>query len=217
MSDAHDKDREDEKPRPSPFDFRFKRAEPVKARPRVQMCEMPGCDKPGTHKAPKSRENLREHRWLCLGHVRAVNEQWNYFAGMTDSDIAQFQRDALTGHRPTWKLKDRQSTSWQGRGTRGTFAGKTEDAYDVFEDGEAARVASDAKGGTRTRILGKLQTEALTALGLDGAASLNDVKRRYKELVKRYHPDVNGGDRSAEERLAQVIRAYGVLKKSNFS
>ena len=71
--------------------------------------------------------------------------------------------------------------------------------------------------GARVKIVGKLQMEALTTMGLTVEASLNDVKRTYKELVKRYHPDVNGGDRSAEERLAQVIRAYGVLKKSNFS
>lgn len=215
MSDAHEHGQDDEEPRAPAFDFRFKREAP-QPRPKVQGCEMPGCTRPGTHKAPRSRENLREHRWLCLDHVRAVNESWNYFAGMSDDEVLQFQRDAITGHRPTWKLKDRQSTSWQARGERGRFAGNTEDAYDIFEDGEAARVHSDAKG-TRQRVLGKLQSDALAALGLGADASLNDVKRRYKELVKRYHPDVNGGDRSAEERLAQVIRAYGVLKKSNFS
>lgn len=215
-TDAPDQEQDDGPQPRSPFDFRFKPQERKAPRPKVQLCEMHGCDRPGTHKAPKSRDNIREHRWLCLDHVREVNESWNYFAGMSDADVAQFQRDAITGHRPTWKLKDRQSTSWQARGERGRFAGRTEDAYDVFEDGEAARVAND-KAGTRQRILGKLQSDALTALGLGMDASLNDVKRRYKELVKRYHPDVNGGDRSAEERLAQVIRAYGVLKKSSFS
>jgi hypothetical protein len=197
------------------FDFRFKSARAA-PKPRVQMCEMPGCDKPGPHKAPKSKTNLREHRWLCMPHVRWVNENWNYFEGMSDEEVLQFQRDALTGHRPTWKLKDRSSTAWSVRGERGKFAGRTEDSYAVFEDGEASTTRNDGQHA-RARVLGKLQTEALTAMGLDAAASLNDVKRRYKELVKRYHPDVNGGDRSAEERLAQVIRAYGVLKKSNFS
>lgn len=215
MTDAHDHDKEEEKP--STIDFRFKREARASARPKVQMCEMPGCDKPGPHKSPKSRENLREHRWLCMGHARWVNENWNFFEGMSEAEVSKFQRDALTGHRPTWKLKDRHSTPWQMRAEKARFAGRTQDTYAVFEDGAAARVSSDAKAGTRQRILGKLQTDALTALGLTAEASLNDVKRRYKELVKRYHPDVNGGDRSAEERLAQVIRAYGVLKKSNFS
>lgn len=198
----------------NPFDFRIKPQREA-PKPRVQMCEMPGCGKPGPHKAPKSKTNLREHRWLCLDHVRWVNENWNYFEGMSDEEVLQFQRDAITGHRPTWKLKDRQSTSWQARGEKGAFGGKTKDSYSVFEDGEAATAANDSRG-IRAPVLGRLQTDALTTMGLDAAASLNDVKRRYKELVKRYHPDVNGGDRSAEERLAQVIRAYGVLKKSNF-
>ena len=196
------------------IDFSFKSRAPSK--PQVQMCEFHGCDKPGTHQAPKSKENTRERRWLCMPHVRFVNENWNYFEGMSDAEIAQFQRDAQTGHRPTWKLKDRQSTSWQVRAEQGTFAGKTNDTYKVFEDGKAATARSESTGG-RKKIVGTLQMEALVALNLTAEASLNDVKQRYKEMVKRYHPDVNGGDRSAEERLAQVIRAYNTLKKSNFS
>ena len=202
--------------RKSMFDFSINKKAREPARPKVQMCEFPGCDKPGTHQAPKSKENTRERRWLCMPHVRAVNENWNYFEGMSDQEVLQFQRDAQTGHRPTWKLKDRFATTWQAREVKGTFAGKTQDTYNVFEDGKAATARSDAPG-KRVKIVGKLQMEALTTMGLTPEASLNDVKRTYKELVKRYHPDVNGGDRSAEERLAQVIRAYGVLKKSNFS
>ncbi len=199
------------------LDFSIKRTAAAAApkRPQVRLCEFPGCDQPGTHKAPKSKDNLREHRWLCMPHVRFVNENWNFFDGMSDAEVQQFQRDAQIGHRPTWKLKDRQSTSWQARADKGTFAGKTNDTYKIFEDGQAARVRSEASG-KRTRVVPKLQMDSLDVLGLTAEASLNDVKARYKELVKRYHPDVNGGDRSAEERLALVIRAYGVLKKSNF-
>ena len=97
---------------------------------------------------------------------------------------------------------------------------------------QAAVEAADRLKILRTQILNRMHDEgkntllvtsanpgegkSLTALNLTPEASLNEVKQRYKELVKRYHPDVNGGDRSAEERLAQVIRAYNVLKKSNF-
>jgi DnaJ-domain-containing protein 1 len=186
------------------------------ARPKVQVCERPGCARPGTHQAPKSKDNTRERVWLCLDHVRALNENWNYFEGMSEAEVQQFQRDAQTGHRPTWKLKDRFSAPWQMRAEKARFSGRTQDTYQVFEDGQATTTRNDTKAG-RVKIVGKLQMEALTVMGLTVEASLNDVKRTYKELVKRYHPDVNGGDRSAEERLAQVIRAYGVLKKSNFS
>ncbi len=203
-------------PKKNPFDFRIGGKTREAPKPKVQMCEMPGCDKPGTHQAPKSRENTREKRWLCVPHVREVNESWNFFAGMSDAEVAQFQRDAHTGHRPTWKLKDRQSTTWKVRAEKGTFSGRTNDTYAIFEDGEARTARSDV-AGRPVKILGKLQVESLTILGLTAEASLNDVKRAYKDMVKRYHPDVNGGDRSAEERLAQVIRAYNTLKKTNFS
>ena len=54
-------------------------------------------------------------------------------------------------------------------------------------------------------------------LHLAHGATLIEIKARYKELVKRFHPDANGGDRGAEERLKQVIKAYGVLRASGLT
>jgi DnaJ-class molecular chaperone len=39
---------------------------------------------------------------------------------------------------------------------------------------------------------------------------------RFKELVKRHHPDANGGDRSTEDRLVAVIQSYNYLKSVGF-
>lgn len=182
----------------------------------MRLCEQDGCTQAGEHRAPKSRENLREYRWLCIAHVREANERWNYFAGMNDDEVAAFQRDAVTGHRPTWKLKDRAGAAYTAHADRKSWRDRVRDAYSVFEDGATEEVRVEVRGARRP-IRSKMQLEALTQLGLDGQASLPDVKARYKELVKRYHPDANGGDRSAEERLTVVIRAYALLKKSNFS
>ena len=41
------------------------------------------------------------------------------------------------------------------------------------------------------------------------------IKARYKELVKRLHPDANGGDRSSETRLQDVIVAYKTLMSAD--
>ena len=41
---------------------------------------------------------------------------------------------------------------------------------------------------------------------------MDDVKARYIELVKRFHPDTNGGDKTAEERLKLINEAYTTLK-----
>ena len=60
-------------------------------------------------------------------------------------------------------------------------------------------------------------TKALTALGLDETADAGIVKSRYKQLVKQLHPDANGGDRSSEDKLREIIRAYKFLKTIKLS
>jgi DnaJ-domain-containing protein 1 len=57
-----------------------------------------------------------------------------------------------------------------------------------------------------------LAIKALLTLELGGDATPAKIKSRYKELVKRHHPDANGGDRSSEERLREIIQAYNFLR-----
>ena len=54
--------------------------------------------------------------------------------------------------------------------------------------------------------------EPLATLGLSWPTTLDAVKTRYKELAKRHHPDVHGGDRAAEERLKTINLAYAALR-----
>ena len=68
------------------------------------MCEWPGCKNKGPHRAPKGRENSREYWHFCLNHVREYNQSYNFFQGMNADAVARYQKDALTGHRPTWKM-----------------------------------------------------------------------------------------------------------------
>jgi DnaJ-class molecular chaperone len=58
---------------------------------------------------------------------------------------------------------------------------------------------------------------AFEALGLDETVDAAAVKARYKQLVKQVHPDANGGDRSYEDRLREVINAYNTLKAGGFA
>src|SRR5438445_5926840 len=48
-------------------------------------------------------------------------------------------------------------------------------------------------------------------LGLERGASLNDIKRAYKRLARRYHPDINPGDRMASAQFRQIAEAYETL------
>jgi len=185
-------------------DIRIKPDEVVRsATPR--RCARPDCSNEGAHRVPKSRDRLNEHLWFCLEHARAHNESWDYFAGMSEAQIEAFRTEALTGHRPTWPLGKRSARA------RTDFA-SVEDDLSVFSD-----VAEKERPRPPERLLTRPQLQALELLNLDASATLPQIKARYKELVKRYHPDANGGDRGAEERLKQVIKAYGVLRAAGLT
>jgi hypothetical protein len=184
------------------------RIKPGRAKPRVaetRMCEAPDCVGPGNCRVPKSPKNLQEYFWYCSAHARAHNEAWDYFKGMDDDDIARFREEALTGHRPTWPLGKRAAKARMGQ----TPLGGVHDSHAMFEgDADTQTVRRPERHLTR------LQGMAFDTLQLAHNATLIEIKARYKELVKRFHPDANGGDRGAEERLKQVIKAYGVLRAS---
>ena len=127
---------------------------------------------------------------------------------MDEKAIESFRNDAITGHRPTWPLGKRAARM---QNPFGTFT--VDDNYGQFEND------ADSKPHIRRpeRTLTRLQMQSLDTLQLAHSATLLEIKARYKELVKRFHPDANGGDRGAEERLKQVIKAYGVLRASGLT
>ena len=175
-----------------------------KPEPETRMCEAPDCIRAGNCRVAKSPKNLDEHYWYCSIHARIHNEAWDYFKGMDDDQIQAFRLDALTGHRPTWQLGKRAAKARMGQSPLGAL----HDSHAVVdEDGDTSVRRPE-------RHLTRLQSMAFDQLQLAHNATLIEIKARYKELVKRFHPDANGGDRGAEERLKQVIKAYGVLRAS---
>jgi len=191
------------------------RVETVKqaVRETAPACEWPGCAGAGTHRAPKGRMQEREYWRFCIDHVREYNQSYNYFSGMSDDAVARFQKDALTGHRPTWKM-----------GANGGVKGKSkaEEAFDgaadpfhVFSELNGRgrwRPGPGAEAKAETRKIFNAERKALHVMGLGPEATLQDVKVKYKALVKQHHPDANGGDRSTEDRLIEIIKAYNYLK-----
>src|SRR5437773_2227785 len=84
--------------------FRVKPDKDRRLRAQCPACEWPNCEAPATHRAPKGRLREREYWRFCLEHVREYNHAYNFFAGMTTEDIARYQKEAVIGHRPTWKM-----------------------------------------------------------------------------------------------------------------
>jgi hypothetical protein len=184
----------------------------VAPKPEERLCEAKGCIGPGNCRVSKSPQAMGEYLWYCPAHARIHNENWDYFKGMDDADIQKFREDALTGHRPTWQLGKRAAKARTG--VRHQDPLHVHDSHALFGED----VAENPTGPRRPqRQLTRLQTMAMDTLHLAHDATLNEIKARYKELVKRFHPDANGGDRGAEERLKQVIRAYGVLRQSGLA
>ena len=129
-------------------------------------------------------------------------------AGMSDAAVMAYQKDAITGHRPTWKMgtgKHNVKPDLSGFGARG-------DPFGLFGEG----LRNEQKKREETRPIRNAERKALDKLGLDVGATPHQVKMRFKELVKRHHPDANGGDRSTEDRLVEVIQAYNYLKSAGF-
>ena len=184
-----------------------------KAEPLRQGCQMPGCEAAGTHRAPKGRAQEGEYFWFCLDHVREYNKSYNYFTGMNDAAIQAFQRDASTGHRPTWTMGvNAKGDAAPGPKPAGFgWATHMHDPFRFFGDGFQA-------GGPEPerRKVHNMQAKSLRTLGLDISATSAEIKARYKLLVKRHHPDANGGDRSLEDRLREIIQAYSYLKSVGF-
>lgn len=179
-------------------------------------CQWKGCDELGAHRAPKGR-GLDGHYYLfCADHIRQYNSSYNYFDGMNDSEVEAFQKDALTGHRPTWKVG---ANAW-AHGTREPLPGDKERRFSEAKRARAERFAgwrASAKAEVAERPgrkLKPLEARAIVTLGLEPSADKAEIKARFKELVKRHHPDSNGGDRGAEEKLREIIQAYNYLKQA---
>ncbi|MBX6327821.1 MAG: DnaJ domain-containing protein [Pseudolabrys sp.] len=187
----------------------------IRVKPRVDpraaddapVCEWAGCKEKATHRAPKGRGREREYWRFCLAHVRAYNQSYDFFAGMSDAAVMAYQKDAITGHRPTWRMGTGRSRA------RPDFGGYAADPFGLF--GEGLRAERRARTET-SRPVRNAERKALDTLGLDVGATKAEVKSRFKQLVKRHHPDANGGDRSTEDRLVEIIQSYNYLKSVGF-
>ena len=186
----------------SPIFDRIRTKRQLKTAPAVERntaieCDFPGCGERGAFRAPMGRDREGQYFCFCLDHVRQYNAGYNYFSGMTEEDVSRWLKDALVGHRPTWAL---------GRGA---------------EDGVARTASPGARflqrnmpAQPKAPRYGLVAMKALTTLGLDDTADAPAIRVRYKELVKRLHPDANSGDRSNEGKLREIIQAYKHLRSA---
>lgn len=174
-----------------------------------RVCDHAGCQDAGEFRAPpaegtRSGDGPGRSRWFCLEHVRAFNSRYNFFDGMSADEIHRAQRPYAGWERETRAFAQNGTDP----GPRWADFSDPLDAIAARYRREAAPERSDGKP------LSGQDRESLKVLGLEADADRSALRRRYSELVRRYHPDRNGGDRSHEGRLQKVIAAYQQLRQA---
>ena len=178
----------------------------------TQHCEWPGCEDHGEFRAPKSRNELKKYRWFCLNHIRQFNRSWNYYDGMNDEEVEADKRGDTVWQRPTWKIGDPDSHLHPPQGRYSYKTDSLNDPFGVFgENGPAARNPYETEDQARFQLLNPEQKGAAKVFDMETPFDSTEVKARYKELVKQYHPDAAGSNKSSEEKIRQINEAYSIL------
>lgn len=174
-----------------------------------RSCMAPGCAEPGEFRAPGERrpgfDGPGDYRWFCLDHVRAFNAGYDWFAGMTPEEIVAAQ-NPIHG----WERETRAFSPTAGIDSAPRWA-DFRDPLEAISGRARARKPAQRQDG---KAVTPDERRALDVLGLALDATRSDLRSRYSQLVRKYHPDRNGGDRSFEARLQEVVEAYQLLRKA---
>ena len=164
------------------------------------ICEWSKCKKIGVYKAPVEKDNSKKFRLLCLEHIKAFNKSWNYFSDMNDQEIEHFIKSDLTWHKPTKSFGSSENFF------RILWVNALDDKSSIFKN-------SVFKNFNRSKLSDK-DKDALKILGLKNDTNWSDIQKRFKMLVKKYHPDKNQGSKKYEDILKKITLAYSQLRLS---
>ena len=164
------------------------------------ICDWKNCKELGKYKAPIERDNSRKFRYLCLEHIKIFNRNWNYFSNMSQDEVEYFIKSDLTWHKPT------KSFGSSDNFFKILWSNALQDETNIFKN-------PDFKNFKESKISEK-DRHALEVLGLKGETKWPDIQKKFKGLVKKYHPDKNQGSKKYEDILKRVTLAYSQLKLS---
>ncbi|MBP8931905.1 J domain-containing protein [Paracoccus lutimaris] len=169
----------------------------------TRRCDKEGCNEPGQYRAPKNPRNLDDYFWFCKDHVREYNANWNYFQGQSEAEFQEFLDNATVWERPTKPFgRAAQEQKWARHGI--------DDPLEIL----GANGTNPEVRNRSTRKLPPTERKALEILEAKDSWTRAEIRKQYKSLVKDLHPDMNGGDRSDEDRLQEVVWAWDQIKDS---
>lgn len=203
--------------KPDPFGFDMSVSSAKKKNPRgrrgmsgasetsTRVCDHEGCNEAGKFRAPKAPDVLDDYFWFCQQHVREYNLKWNFFDGTTEAELNAQQTADKVWERKTKPIRDPEARAWARLGI--------EDPHQVL-GANATQNPGRSGGTTAGRRLPPTEKRALEILDAKDSATKTEIRKSYKALIKVLHPDMNGGDRSQEEQLQQVVWAWDQIKIS---
>ncbi len=174
----------------------------------AQSCEWPGCDNEAEHKANRSPRHINDYVWYCVDHAREHNKSWNFFEGLSEDEVESEIRNDTVWQRPTWKLG---SGPTMHKARFRPDGAKIKDDFGVYEEMTGDKAQSKKNGHEeRPRHDTKLM-HAYALLDIDPPSNKEEVRNKYKKLVKLHHPDANGGDKKSEEKFKDISEAYQLI------
>lgn len=168
-----------------------------------RLCDHEGCKEAGKYRAPKAPDVLDDFYWFCQQHVREYNLKWNFFDGKTEAEMNAQMSDDKVWERKTKPHVDPETRAWARLGI--------DDPHQVLG---ANATRNKGRGGGSGKRLPPTEQRAIDILDAKTDWTKKEVRKAYKSLIKVLHPDMNGGDRSQEEQLQQVVWAWDQIKDS---
>ena len=163
------------------------------------ICEWENCKESGKFKAPQEKDNSKNYKWLCKEHIKLFNKNWNYFEGMSQDEIEDFLKSDLTWHRPTQKFASSDNffnILWNNA---------LSDKFNFFKQEKITN-------GFTVRKLSEKDKDAFRIMELELNADWSIIQKKFKTLVKKFHPDRNAGNKRFEDKLKKITLAYSHLK-----
>ena len=162
-------------------------------------CDWDNCKKIGEFKAPS--KNIDSFLWFCEEHIKIYNQKWDFFDGMTQAEIENFIYDDLTFHKKTQKF-----------GNQDAFFQKLWN--NAIEDELLFINKFKNSSSYLSNKYNHAQVMALKKMELNTDVNWSDIRTQFKKLVKKYHPDINAGNKKFEEKLKEITLAYTFLNNS---
>ena len=170
----------------------------------AKQCQHPGCEETGQYRAPRARDQLDDYLWFCKDHAREYNLKWNFFDTTSEAELAAQMDSDRVWERPTKPFKrSTEERAWARLGV--------DDPHQVLG---ANATRNPGRGAAVGRKLPPTERRAVEILEAKDNWSKQEIRKAYKALIKVLHPDMNGGDRSQEEQLSEVVWAWDQIKVS---